>query len=433
MKKITKINEIWTLSPTQDDLKAGADYAAITLPWTFNRMSLNTSSTGQQGRGLNIAKGIVAQEMLHRALEIKGLEAKFEIKSYRNDDLFDFQVCTSQGIKKMDIKSFTHYKDYDPCGREPLFPELIINNIDYPGPDWRHFFPMLIPHTQIRQGKEIYCFAIADSIDIRKKVNNGREYFAITAYPYDKYFYFLGSRKLCLTREAVRQGIYLSFFYNQLQLFELPELNLRILGEWDGKEKIQDIKIQINVPISNIGPFSCISSFQILPKEYLEFNGQIKVEICKNELSSFVYNSKMENMNVIPNEPYILKKSDFCNLMLPQDYILYVVGWIPKNDFLQCCRKYPAWVWPDDKKDKFQNQAWSQITDGDIKTLTSAGFDDCIQKRPSKINAGWMKTTGRGNGAACYYFPNIFGGGIKETNLYILPQDLYPMDELRNL
>jgi hypothetical protein len=119
--------------------------------------------------------------------------------------------------------------------------------------------------------------------------------------------------------------------------------------------------------------------------------------------------------------------------MLPQDYILYVVGWIPKNDFLQCCRKYPAWVWPDDKKDKFQNQAWSQITDGDIKTLTSAGFDDCIQKRPSKINAGWMKTTGRGNGAACYYFPNIFGGGIKETNLYILPQDLYPMDELRNL
>ena len=36
-----------------------------------------------------------------------------------------------------------------------------------------------------------------------------------------------------------------------------------------------------------------------------------------------------------------------------------------------------------------------------------------------------MKTTGRGGGACCYVYPNIgANGGVKETNLYVLPQDL---------
>ena len=145
MKKLSQSEEIWIVHPDLHDLRTAADYAAITLPWTFNRMSLNTSSRGQQERGLNIAKGIVAQEMLHRVLHSKGIDAEFQIKSYRKDDLFDFQIRGAQGFIKMDIKSVLHYKDYDPLGREELTPDLIIKNSNYPGPDWRRFFPMLIP------------------------------------------------------------------------------------------------------------------------------------------------------------------------------------------------------------------------------------------------------------------------------------------------
>ena len=44
MMETLKPNDIWVLKPTIDDLKVGANYAAITLPWTFNRMMMNTGS-----------------------------------------------------------------------------------------------------------------------------------------------------------------------------------------------------------------------------------------------------------------------------------------------------------------------------------------------------------------------------------------------------
>jgi hypothetical protein len=61
MPKLKTKADIWVLTPNANDLKAGAYYAAVSLPWTFNRMMLNTSSAGQRHRALNIAKGVVAK------------------------------------------------------------------------------------------------------------------------------------------------------------------------------------------------------------------------------------------------------------------------------------------------------------------------------------------------------------------------------------
>jgi hypothetical protein len=111
---------------------------------------------------------------------------------------------------------------------------------------------------------------------------------------------------------------------------------------------------------------------------------------------------------------------------------LYVIGWTRKDEFLQNCRKYTGWVWPMDKIDKYRNQAWSQITEDDQHRLETTGFAGSIQDKPRLLKAGWMKTTGRGGGACCYVFPNIgANGGVKETNLYILAQDLYTMNALK--
>jgi hypothetical protein len=85
-----------------------------------------------------------------------------------------------------------------------------------------------------------------------------------------------------------------------------------------------------------------------------------------------------------------------------------------------------------DKIDKYRNQAWSQITEDDQHRLEATGFAGSIQDKPRLLKAGWMKTTGRGGPACCYVFPNIgANGGVKETNLYILAQDLYTMNALK--
>ena len=429
MKKLSQINEILTLKPKREDLIAGAKYAAITLPWTFNRMMLNTNSAGQQLRALNIAKGIVAQEVLHRALESLGVSAEVQRKSYRDEDLFDFHV-TINGTKTMlDVKTLNYYSNYAQLGRTPLSPELIINNSSYPGPDWRLFFPMLVPHTQIQQEKEAYCFAIASSIDFRRNSHTNRTIYALTAFPYGQPMEFLASKALCASREEVGKGFFIECSYVNDNLLNGKPITLHILGEWDGAAKRVEVHLRRNQTVSDIGPFSCVSSFQITKSDYDRLFGQIEVSVSQNQFTDPIRNTLRRNINQPPQGKLTFTTEDFCNLILPSDYTIYFVGWITKEAFLAECRNYTGWVWPKDSINKYENQPWNQITEADRRTVTRAGFADCIQENPSLLKAGWLKTTGRGGGACCYVYPNIGrNGGVKETNLYVLPQNLNIME-----
>jgi hypothetical protein len=422
--------KILELKPTQQDFEIAAKYASVTLPWTFNRMMANTSSQGQQGRGLNIAKGIVAQEVMKKALAQIGITAELERKSYRDDDLFDFRFPINGEEKKLDLKSIHYYSDYNLPGREPLTADLIRKHAAYPGPDWRTFFPMLIPHTQIGQEKEVYCFAISSSIDFRNKIDLNRNGYALTAYPYGEQMAFLSSPKLCTLREEKDKGIWLSVHRKDESLFTSNPTKLKILGEWAGKGVVREVNVSATKV--EVGPFSCVSSFQVERDVYGQLSGEILIEVAKNDLKDVVLNTAKRNLNSPVKQPLSISKSDFCNLVLPNDYKLFVIGWTTKGEFLKNCRKYKGWVWPIDKTDKYLNTPWSQITVRDETSLTRAGFADCIQKKPSMINAGWMKTNGAGGGACCYVFPNIGrNGGIKETNLYVLPQDLNSFEALK--
>jgi hypothetical protein len=164
-----------------------------------------------------------------------------------------------------------------------------------------------------------------------------------------------------------------------------------------------------------------------------ELYGKIRISVTRNDLEGPVWSSTGRNVNQIPGRDLVLQRDDFCNLVLPRNYELYVMGWIAKEDFLKACRKYKGWVWPRDSVSRFANQHWTTVTDDDKETLTAAGFKDSVQEHPPLIKAGFMKTSGKGNGACCYYYPNVYGsGGLKETNLYVLPQDLRIMDELKS-
>ena len=208
MSKVSKASDIWALTPTTADLREGARYAQISLPWTFNRMVHNTSTGGQRERALNIAKGIVGQEILRRKLADCGVKAEVQRKSHREDDLFDVHVNIAGTKRKLDLKTTLVYSDYPNTGRQPLSPTLIEANIDYPGPDWRRFFPMLVPADQTGQGKETYCFAIACCTDFRRSTapNPAGEVFA--TFPYGEHLPFLSLKGLCKAREVRRTRIH---------------------------------------------------------------------------------------------------------------------------------------------------------------------------------------------------------------------------------
>lgn len=432
MKQFKVANDIWEFSANVSDLNEGAKYASISLPWTFNRMSMNASSKGMHLRAFNIAKGIIGQEVLKRALIAKGIKVHLQRKSHRDDDLFDFKLELGGNLVKLDLKTLNHYNNYPKDERQPLSKALVEKFKNYPGPDWRKFFPMPIPHTQIGQDKEGYIFALATSVDFRNDIWADRpSEKKIVAFPFDGYEKFLSSKVLCFEREKNGKGVFLEWYYTPESMFKNKAISLKIVGEWETKLVEKVIKLEPENLVENVGPFSNILSFEFDEKSYKEFgNGQLALGISKNALTTPVRNSLKANINVIPKGRLSIGSSDFCNVVLPSSYKLYFIGWTKKQTFLKNCSKYPGWIWPTDKITKYENQPWSWITENDVKLFTKCGFEDAMKKKPTRVEAGFLKTTGFGGGACCYIYPNIHGGGFKETNLYVLPSDLYTMESI---
>ncbi len=432
---IANKDDLWVLAPTKDDLLAGAQYAAVSLPWTFNRMMKNTGSRGQQERALNIAKGIVGQELLGRAMREHGVSATSQRKSHRDEDLFDFHVEIGGQTLDLDVKTWHYFTDYKPLGRSPLSTDLLVEHADYSDADWSRFFPMLVPHTQIGQSKECYCFALASSIDPRRENDINRTEMRLAAFPYGELLPFLSSKKLCAVREDSEAGFWLELTWRPDGMFAPTKMEITVVGEWAGK-LCQVQAVTTRGKTTKVGPFSCVASFAISPESYEAWgDGVIAVRVGKNDCRVPVLNTARRDVNRKPAEALMFARDDICNLVLPDDYRLYVLGWMPKTEYIDRCRAYPGWVWPMNSEDRTRNQAWSMITESDMKSLTRAGFDDCVKRKPTRLEAGWMKTTGRGGGACCYVYPNLGGGrgGVRETNLYCLLQDVHTMMSIESM
>lgn len=433
MSRLTNVDDIWTLSATKAELQRGSLYAEISLPWTFNRMMLNTGSRGQQERGLNIAKGIVAQEVLIRTLRSRGLVIKEQQKSHRDEDLFDLVLPNNGNEVRFDLKSLNYYTNYNPMGRIPLSPDFILQNKDYTGPEWARFFPMLIPHTQITQDKHAYCFAIASSIDPRNRSLRTRteSESRLVAFPYGEHLPFLTFKRLCLAREMANSGFSVTVSYQPDNLFGGEAIQFELIGEWDANVTRINLSLESGEYVEDVGPFSCLSAFSISSHSFDVLSGVISISITRNDFTDQFLNTQRVNVNVPPITDFHLSQADFCDLNLPLPYEIHFLGWIEKEDFLQRYKSYPSWVWPDDRIDSQSNRNWTQITERDKKLLDKLGLDYTRQSPDGSIRAGLMKTTGHGGGACCYVFPNVpIRGGVSETNLYVLPNDLRPMNSL---
>jgi len=421
-------DEIWLAEPTAEAKTLAANYAAITLPWTFNRMMRNTSSRGQRDRALNIVKGVVAQLTLYNVLIDHGIKCELEQKSYRDDDTFDFRIDFDGTFYRADLKTVNVYNDHLGNDREPLSRELNVHNCRYFGRDWRHFFPMLVPHSQINQDKDLYIFGIAISDDFRQTIDSEREQSFIAAFPFGKHLGFLAQRYLCNAREEHQKGIRIRCRYVPQSMLAPSVITLKIHGEWDGKRREEELELPQNSSIEST-IFSSVNCFQLIGNIYANFDGRIEVVVSENALDVLVRDYRRRDLNVPPAEPLVLTPEDFCDLILPDDYIIYFLGWIWKLEFLEAFRKYPAWIWPDDSEDPYANQRWTKVTRDDRKRLAAIGFEEYITR--DGVTAGFLKGIPFG-GACCYYYPNVYRGGLKETNLYVLPCDLYPLEDLGN-
>ncbi len=138
--------------------------------------------------------------------------------------------------------------------------------------------------------------------------------------------------------------------------------------------------------------------------------GVLTIAVALNALKVPVLSAAKRNINEAPPISLAVARDDICNLVLPDDYTLRILGWMTKTEYIEQCRQYRGWVWPQNSQDKTRNQAWTMITDKDRTALTRAGFDDCIKSKPTRLDAGWLKTTGKGGGACCYVYPNLGGG-----------------------
>ena len=425
MTSLKNESDIWELKPKNEDIEEAIHYATISWPYTFNRMNFNvTSYKGQQGRVLNIVKGITNQNILKRELSKNKIKIHIERKSYREEDLFDFRIVKDNLEYGWDVKTIHHYGFYDKqFNREPLSKSLIIKNKSYDGPIWLNFFPMLVTHTQVNQQKDGYIFGISSTYnDIRsdRKTQRNRDYLVFV--PWGLWATFMADKRLVYAREKENKGFSIKIVWKDI----LPlgeKLKINVIGERKGQRIDKIVKLSPNSP-KTIGPFSSITAIQLLERETLI--GKIVIYF-NNRLNKPVLISKKKNINIVPKYPLIITDEHLINLYLPIDYRVLFVGWIKKQDFLNEFKKYRAWIWPDDKTDQYKNSAWSQPTEKDLDMLHRYGFLDLYKDK--KITGGILKTTGKGNGACCYVFQNQYGGGVRETNFYVLPQDLYRMTD----
>jgi len=447
IKKITTIDDLWEpLVVCNDDILEAFNYATVSLPWTFDRMRYGPrTQKAVNNRLIHIFLGVLNQTMLERILTDKGYDCSKEWKNYRDSDIFDFII----GEKKYDVKTMVLYKQYNQdWDREEFSKAFLIQNKDYSGPLWRKFFPIMVTISQltIDKMKDGYIFGIAESHeDLRKREPEKADEGFWCAVPFKKAFYFFQSTKNIQKREEQRQGFKVKIEWNHIQTTlnqQNRKSNIILHGEWAGEKLSETIDIQVGGSVVSTNNFSSVCCFQFIDLWMLRDDKLIIT--VENNFTEFVPKTTDPSINLNNDDfEWILTKSSFVNLKVPEDYQIYWIGHIPFEEYASIFPNYPSYFIPHGSnmnenqegrihtnlRDKFRamdNRRQRAITNG--KNIPWPQFSSFI--KGSNIKAGLLIVAMRGPrpiGAACYYYPPY---AMQETALYILPRDLFTMDSL---
>lgn len=444
MKKLSNPKDIWEVGVTEEDIQEAIQYATVSLPWTFDRMGYGgNSQNGINMRLFHIRQGVLNQSILQRIMESKGHKCSKDWKHYRQSDVFDFSI----GKKVYDVKTFQIISSLSSkLKREKFSKELLLKNKDYPGPEWRHFFPMMVALTQLNNNaKDGYIFGFSECWnDLRKLVPQMEDDGFWSAAPYEKAFTFFQTTQIIKERELAKKGfnVVIHFDRKQKVLFK-SNMSVTIFGEWDGDRKEETLQLKENQKVISIGKFSALSCIKLEHPVSLTDTDEIIITV-HNQFENFVEKKADPSINLNDaNFKWIVKKDSFINLRVPKDYKVYWLGTIPVNEYYDNLRKYPAYFIPHPKKPNVNTSArlspdakekFARLDRRRQNYLNKGQATDIPEFGPlikgNKINAGIMIFGGgiRPLGAACYFYPPY---ALLEGAMYILPGDLYRLDDLK--
>jgi hypothetical protein len=451
MRKLTTADEIWPASVvTKSDIDEALNYATISIPWTFDRMRYGPrAQNAVNNRLIHIMMGVLNQSILERELTSRGLSCSKDWTKYRESDIFDFKINN----KIFDVKTTVLYSKYnDEVGREPFSPKLFVQQKDYCGSKWRQFFPLMVTLSQlsIKKQKDAYIFGIAETEEDIRKTNpilDDKGFWC--AVPFGKAHSFFHSPSAIVAREEAGNGFKIVVTWNRAQARingSRRVINLTLFGEWDGETCTEELSITEGKKAVSKNLFSSLSCLKFDHPALLNDNDDISVSV----------DNKFKNDVPKPSNPLInLNDSDFdwklgsgsfVNLLVPDNYKVYWIGFIPFNEFASKFADYPSYFIP--KGDNMDENQAGRVNERMKKSLLAmdkrrkkaidAGikipwpaFEPLIDG--ANINAGFLLVAqrfGRAIGAACYYYPPY---AMPEGAIYVLPKDLYEMAELKNL
>jgi hypothetical protein len=448
MRKISIEDDIWSCKVQDSDIKEAIDYATISLPWTFDRLRYGPKTQkAVNARLLHILIGVLNQTILERVLTDKGYTCSADWTNYRESDVFDFTI----NGKTYDVKTVVIYSEYDESWqRERFSPKLLIANKDYQGPEWRHFFPMMVALSQltIDKMKDSYIFGIAETHeDLMKRKPVIKDNGFWCSAPYGHAHDFFHTPGLILKREAAGKGFKVRICWKckQRRLFgESRKAKVTIFGEWAGDRQTETLEVQEGKITLSHNEFSSLSCIRFEHPAILNEYDQIIITV-KNSFVDFF--PKLTNPSINLNDSqfeWILKSDSFINLKVPKDYKVYWIGHIPFQEFASIFPSYQSYFIPygnnmdvnqpgrvnaDSKKklESLDKRRQKAIEKG--INVPWPAFVPLIDKK-GHIKAGLLLAAMRGIkpiGAACYFYPPY---ALLESAMYVLPGDLYVMDSL---
>lgn len=449
MKKLQKPDEIWRVKIQKSDLVEAVKYATISLPWTFDRMRYGVSTQRSMNRRLmNIMKGVLNQTLLERIMKNKGFKCAKNWKHYRESDIFDFSI----NGRVYDVKTGHIYDEYSKqWERDKFTPELLIKNKDYPGPIWKRFFPMTITISQItyKKGKDGYIFGIAKTFkDVNKVKPLLGDKGIWCASPFGQAAVFFHSRPLIMLREEKKSGFKVNIKWESFQqkLLTIKEkVEVTLIGEWNKNRQIEDLIIKPSQTITSKKEFSSLSCIKCEHPAFLSSDDKLIISV-KDNLKEIVpkLTDPTENLN---NSQFELELGNysFTNLKMPEDYEVFWIGHTTPEIFFKEFKKYKSYFIPlpgreinqegiltqhsKEKLEAMDNRKKKYIEEG-FKVM-GPDFKPLIKGK--KFNGGLLiAQMGRmaSLGAASYIYPPQ-PGAFPESAIYILPSDLYIMDDIK--
>ena len=446
MKKLTEVDNIWMENITKNDIEVAKDYSTTSLPWTFDRMQYGgNSQNGINQRIMNILKGVLNQNILERKLTKKGYKCSKDWTNYRESDVFDFSVDD----KIFDVKTVHVYSEYsDNCKRKKLSPNLIIKYRSYPGPEWRKFFPIGPPVTQITPQikKDSYIFGIAETWkDINKIVPERNDGGFWVTVPFGKSFNFFQNTKVILAREDDKSGfqVRISWKKNQQTFNDNEDIEVTLFGEWKAHRQTEKIIISLNENILSKKEYSSLSCIKFNHPAKLSDYDFFNINV-ENNYSKFIPKITNPTINLNDNDfVWQINKSSFVNLNFPNDYKVYWTGHISIKEFAKLILNYRPYFIPHPNNPDVntagiltpKNKQKFQAIDNRTIKAQKAGkkvhwpiFLEHVKNNNPNFGVIIAAQMGaRPIGAACYYYPPY---ALRESALYVLPKDLYIMGDL---